>query len=323
MDKIRIGKDIYINWQLQASDQSVVLTQENLTLELTTPSGCIAELPFEFEAGTLTANFYGIDQKQLGRYWLTVWYKRNEIGQSALDKVLAFQLVRSTEDETHHDESIAYAEVNLSGTIDILAGGSGGGGVELEYYSENTQRHSATIDTGYASIDIQPDDDGYITLMSEHTSIYDNSGNGLTFGNQNIDGVESGVRVITAANKKFLWNNDEVAVKSDLTDFVDSSQLTAHTNNTAIHVTLEDKVKWDGKQDPINMDSSLDITSLNPVTNKAITTVIEENEHIWAEALNELDNKKQDKTFNFVSLTQADYDALTTKDSSTIYFITA
>ena len=123
MDKIRIGKDIRINWEITTDDESVILSKNNLTLEMTVPSKCVAVLPFTFSDNIITAYFYGIDQTQLGNYWLTVWYKRNEVGQSALDKVLAFQLVRSTEEETHNDESIAYAELNLSGTIEINRGG--------------------------------------------------------------------------------------------------------------------------------------------------------------------------------------------------------
>lgn len=122
MDKIRIGKDIFISWELTTTDESVILSKDSLSLEMTLPNRCIAQLPITFNDGVLYSSFYGIDQTQLGNYWLTVWYKRNEVGQSALDKVLAFQLVRSTEDETHNDESIAYADINLSGTIEINKG---------------------------------------------------------------------------------------------------------------------------------------------------------------------------------------------------------
>lgn len=218
MDKIRIGKDIKILWELSSTDESVILTQDDLTLEMTTPTGCVAILPFTFdeEEGTLTSYFYGIDHKQLGRYWLTVWYKQDEIGQSALDKVLAFQLVRSTEEETHNDDSIAYAQVNLTGSIEIYGGGSGAGST---YTKEEIDEMVSTIDTSIINV---------------------------------------------------------------------STSLSNHVTNTAIHVTAADKTRWDSKQDTLTIDSSLDITSLNPVTNKAITTVIEENELVWAEALNSL-----------------------------------
>lgn len=265
MDKIRIGKDIKIVWELSATDESVILTQDDLTLEMTTPSGCVAILPFTFdeEEGTLTSYFYGIDHKQLGRYWLTVWYKQDEIGQSALDKVLAFQLVRSTEEETHNDDSIAYAQVNLTGSIEIYGGGSGGGSSEDTYTKAQIDEKISTINSSIVNVS---------TNLSNHAS--------------------NTVIHVTAADKT-RWDS-----KQDSGDYVTSSQLTAHTSNTAIHVTLEDKVKWDGKQDLINMDSSLDITSLNPVTNKAITTVIEENELVWAQALNRLNSSIIDVSTN-------------------------
>lgn len=262
MDKIRIGKDIKIFWELSATDESVILTQDDLTLEMTTPTGCVAILPFTFdeEEGTLTAYFYGIDHKKLGRYWLTVWYKQDEIGQSALDKVLAFQLVRSTEEETHNDDSIAYAQVNLSGSIEIYGGGTGTGST---YTKEEIDEMISTIDSSIVNVS---------TSLSNH--------------------VTNTAIHVTAADKT-RWD-----AKQDSGDYVTSSQLTAHTSNTAIHVTLEDKVKWDGKQDLITMDSSLSSTSLNPVTNKAITTVIEENELVWSQALNRLNSSIIDVSTN-------------------------
>ena len=239
MDKIRIGKDIRINWEIESSDESVILSKDNLTLEMTVPSKCVAILPFTFNDNVLSATFYGIDQKQLGNYWLTVWYKRNEVGQSALDKVLAFQLVRSTEEETHNDESIAYAEVNLSGVLEI---NKGGGGVNLEYYTEDTEIGEAKIDNGSCSIDCYKDDGGTITINATHTDIHDDGRNSqLTVG--------GGVSINTKNGNRLTYNNVEVATKSDVSNCATKSQLNAHTNNTDIHVSAEDKTRWDSKQD--------------------------------------------------------------------------
>ena len=213
MDRIRIGKDIRINWEISASDESIILSQDNLTLEITTPSNCIANLPFTFNNGTLTANFYGIDQTQIGNYWLTVWYNRGIVGQSALDKVLAFQLVRSTEEETHNDESIAYAEVSLSGTIEI------NGGTNLHYYSEDLQKKEAKIDNGYSSLVFDDDDDGSINFNAAHSQITDDNGNHIIVGSMSINGKSCGVHVQTSGNEKFLHNNNEVATKNDLPQY--------------------------------------------------------------------------------------------------------
>lgn len=233
MDKIRIGKDIRINWEITSTDESVILSKDNLTLEMTVPSKCVAILPFTFNDNVLSATFYGIDQKQLGNYWLTVWYKRGEVGQSALDKVLAFQLVRSTEEETHNDDSIAYAEVSLSGTLEI----NNGGGVNLEYYTEDTERGTAKIDIGNCSADFDPTDAGTITINATHTDIYDDNKNSqLTVG--------GGVSINTKNGNRLTYNNVEVATKSDVSNCATKSELSAHTTNNNIHVTYGDKINW-------------------------------------------------------------------------------
>ena len=239
MDKIRIGKDIRINWEITSTDESVILSKDNLTLEMTVPSKCVAVLPFTFNNNVLSATFYGIDQKQLGNYWLTVWYKRNEVGQSALDKVLAFRLVKSTEEETHNDDSIAYAEINLSGTLEI---NKGGGGVNLEYYTEDTEIGEAKIDNGSCSIDCYKDDGGTITINATHTDIHDDGRNSqLT--------VCGGVSINTKNGNRLTYNNFEVATKNDVSNCATKSELNTHTNNTDIHVSAEDKTRWDSKQD--------------------------------------------------------------------------
>ena len=264
MDKIRIGKDIRINWEIETSDESVILSKDNLTLEMTVPSKCVAVLPFTFNDNVLSATFYGIDQKQLGNYWLTVWYKRNEVGQSALDKVLAFQLVRSTEEETHNDDSIAYAEVNLSGTIEI---NKGGGGVNLEYYTEDTEIGEAKIDNGTCSIDCYKDDGGTISIIATHTDIHDDGRNSqLTVG--------GGVSINTKNGNRLTYNNFEVATKSDVSNCATKSELNAHTNNTNIHVSAEDKTRWNAKQD-----------SGDFATNTYVNTELEKKQNIGDYAL--------------------------------------
>ena len=267
MDRIRIGKDIRINWEISASDESVILTQDNLTLELTTPSNCIANLPFTFNDGTLTANFYGIDQTQIGNYWLTVWYKRGIVGQSALDKVLAFQLVRSTEEETHNDESIAYAEVNLSGTIDIY-----GGGIDV-YTKEEVNELIDDVHESFQAADLQYEliSENYTDeVVNEAKSILNNSINDVS---SNLNTHTSNSTIHVTSQDKTRWDN-----KQDSGDYATNTQLNAHVNNSTIHVTAQDKANWNGKQDALD--------------------------------------------YEFDSMSQAEYDALPNKDENTLYFIT-
>ena len=66
------------------------------------------------------------------------------------------------------------------------------------------------------------------------------------------------------------------------------------------------------------VDPSLDPTSTNPVENKAIYNKFDEVEQVTEAGLNALN----DKITPTVELTQAQYDALTTKDPNTYYIIT-
>lgn len=113
MNRIRIGKDININWPISATDQTIILSEDTLTLEMTLPNKCIANLPFTYENGVLNARFFGIDQEQLGSYWLTVWYNKGQEGQTCVDKRYAFTLVQSTEEETSGENEIAFANLTL------------------------------------------------------------------------------------------------------------------------------------------------------------------------------------------------------------------
>ena len=74
--------------------------------------------------------------------------------------------------------------------------------------------------------------------------------------------------------------------------------LTAHTANTTVHVTVGDKLTWDGKQDALTAGTGIDIT--NDVISCTVTG----------------------GGNNVVELTQAQYDALVDKDPDAFYIIT-
>jgi len=107
--------------------------------------------------------------------------------------------------------------------------------------------------------------------------------------------------------------DDEKAIASALSD-LDSrvigvnDDLSAHTEDTSVHVTSAEKTVWNGKQDELSAGTGIDITdnvisctasavvdpdldpdSPNAVANSAITIAIEENEEIVASALVDLD----------------------------------
>lgn len=66
------------------------------------------------------------------------------------------------------------------------------------------------------------------------------------------------------------------ATKSELSKKADDSDLTSHTGNTDIHVTADDKSKWDAKQDALIIETDLNKNSANLLTNGAITAALED-----------------------------------------------
>ena len=150
---------------------------------------------------------------------------------------------------------------------------------------------------------------GYETL-----SIKNASGEVVTFTNDEY-WVEKERVVAAALNDLDERKGDASAVTSVETI------VTAHTANTTIHVTAEDKEKLDNALSGVSvnavpltvsdsivdipsatttdfgvvkMDTELDSGSTNAVMNSAITTVILSNERVTAAALNDLEERKLD-----------------------------
>ena len=104
MRKIRIGKEIRIQWVLHAP-AGIVLTSENLSLEIKDPKGRHIDLPIFTLEGLADSKYVvnvtlrGTVFSQLGNYTLTAWLNKNQFGQSVVDAVNAFTLVGSTQAE--------------------------------------------------------------------------------------------------------------------------------------------------------------------------------------------------------------------------------
>ena len=126
MRKIRIGKDILINWKVSINT-GLPLAEADLTLVMVNPRLKLTTLDFTIEDGDcVVAKFRGIDQKYCGVHKLTLWLNKGKENQSALDSVDAFRLVMFTSEEEDNDESIGNEVVNLSGQITVTDRGTKG-----------------------------------------------------------------------------------------------------------------------------------------------------------------------------------------------------
>ena len=105
MKKIRIGIDIKIEWRITTNGAATPLEGRDLTIELTDVYGAKNVLPFTSVGNVASVDLAGINQKRLGKYSLTMWENRGKVGQNAVDKIDAFELVRTSEEMAGDDDS--------------------------------------------------------------------------------------------------------------------------------------------------------------------------------------------------------------------------
>jgi hypothetical protein len=163
--RVRIGKDIKIKWAVLTDGSALPLNTEELTLELVGPNGKNLGLDFEVEGNVLTATFYGKDQKCTGDYTLTLWKNKGKEGQTVVDKLSAFSLVRYS---TQEDYTQKYD--NLNATLTDLGDTSL---VTIDGASETTLVCNLT---GYkvlgkeTDLPLEPSTTGY--LISDNLYVY-------------------------------------------------------------------------------------------------------------------------------------------------------
>lgn len=123
--RIRKGNDVAIRWRIFTNGNSEPLEGRQLLLELKSPFGRVFELPFNISEGNvIEAVFRGVDQQNVGFYSLTLLENKGYDGQTAVDAVRAFELVRTTDEENKVGESpdLTTETIDL-GTSDITLTG--------------------------------------------------------------------------------------------------------------------------------------------------------------------------------------------------------
>lgn len=104
MRNIRIGKDIAINWTITTNGEAVSLEDADLTLEMKDPKGNRVNIEqFEVIGNTVQIGLKGTAFKYLGLYTFTCWQNRGKDGQTVVDAVDAFKLVKYTKEEKDYD----------------------------------------------------------------------------------------------------------------------------------------------------------------------------------------------------------------------------
>ena len=123
MKKIRIGKDISINWKLLVNNSVQNLEDSSLSIKLRDPVGKIADISI-FDVSLNEVNFIlrGTSLHSLGTYCLTAWLNEGLKGQTCVDERNAFQLVRYTdqEEDSIDDNLVTDSSINLTGELSYV-----------------------------------------------------------------------------------------------------------------------------------------------------------------------------------------------------------
>lgn len=112
--KIRIGKDIAIEWAILTNGEALSLEGRDLKLVLTTPLMQKINLEFNLTENIINATYKGVDQKHIGPYTLTLWENYGKDNQSAIDYCNAFFLVAKSCMESEDNVKLAKAILQLS-----------------------------------------------------------------------------------------------------------------------------------------------------------------------------------------------------------------
>lgn len=119
MQRIRIYKDLKIQWKVLTNKEALPLEGRDLTFEIVNKFERVS-FPYSVEGNLLTADFPGTAHKSLGDYWVTLWENKGKEGQTLVDSCAGFTLVSTTCMEDDNDNTLnGAAVVSLESNIEF------------------------------------------------------------------------------------------------------------------------------------------------------------------------------------------------------------
>lgn len=138
MEKIRIGNDIVIRWEIYVRDGDVVtpydLSGKNLKLYLSYMYQRREHSEFSTDGNAVMFTYRGRNQRHIGRYQLTLVENEGLDGMHTVDECDAFELVRCSCMEGGDAES--HVEMQQLAFASVMSIGGGGGGASEEELEE-------------------------------------------------------------------------------------------------------------------------------------------------------------------------------------------
>lgn len=120
MRKIRIGNDIDVTLKVNHGKDAADFTGKDLSLFLVSPYEEIRVYDFKVEDNVISFTYKGVEQKHLGRYYITLYEKYGDEKQNVGDTQDAFVLVpRSTQiNDTAGGNGFVSLDVNMAVDLD-------------------------------------------------------------------------------------------------------------------------------------------------------------------------------------------------------------
>lgn len=285
MRRIRIGKDINVQWVLHAPT-GVVLTSENLTIELKDPKGRqvdVENFTLETQRDKFTVNFAlrGTAFSQLGNYTFTAWLNKGEQGQSVVDAVNAFTLVGSTQAEDDLQSCgcgcLNLATIDLQGSLSF-AGQPGYSPTANVVKEGDTVTITITDKEGTTTATVKDGKDGDDGISP--TAEVSKSGSVVTISITDKDGTH------TATVRDGQDGNDGTSPTVTISKSGDTTTL-AITDKTGIHTAeIKDGVKGDDGVSPTanvvksGNTATITVTDKNGISSASISDGADGNDGI-------------------------------------------
>lgn len=129
MNKIRLGNDLHISWEILRNGEPEDFTDKIVEVKLV-HAQTFTSVPIEWsiEGNIIEIDFLGKDQKRKGEYRIFLTENRGEVGMSTLDTCGAFYLVDHScqESETSACSTLKVQHVRLTGSFSLSGGGGKG-----------------------------------------------------------------------------------------------------------------------------------------------------------------------------------------------------
>ena len=145
MERIRIGNDIELRWNIYTTDAEGVSSPYDLTgktLEVSLFNAYAdGEVPLDFttQENEITATYRGKDQKVTGRYSIILRENNGADGMKTVDEHDAFELVCRTMDESRNDDGdVKCYSLSFQSTLSL-----GGGSIDISAYAKNEDVEAA------------------------------------------------------------------------------------------------------------------------------------------------------------------------------------